>query len=123
MWRTAESFDPDLGSALAWLLTLAHRRAVDRVSVEQAASQRDFRYGTASLERETDHLSDAVIPMKNDGPHGLVSWRRTQSLNGGRRSLNIGKCLTLSVAGSWLLMSAVAATRQSPKPMPEWLRA
>lgn len=61
VWRTAESYDPSLGSALAWLLTLAHRRAVDRVRSEQAASQRDFRYGTTSLERDTDNVSDAVI--------------------------------------------------------------
>ena len=32
VWRTAESYDPASGSALAWLLTLAHRRAVDRTT-------------------------------------------------------------------------------------------
>lgn len=61
VWRTAESYDPASGSALAWLLTLAHRRAVDRVRSEQAASQRDSRYGAATVERETDHVVDAVI--------------------------------------------------------------
>ncbi len=61
VWRTAESYDPASGSALAWLLTLAHRRAVDRVRSEQASSQRDSRYGAASIERETDHVTDAVI--------------------------------------------------------------
>ncbi len=61
VWRTAESYDPASGSALAWLLTLAHRRAVDRVRAEQAASQRDSRYGTATMERATDQVSDAVI--------------------------------------------------------------
>ncbi len=61
VWRTAESYDPSSGSALAWLLTLAHRRAVDRVRSEQAATQRDFRYGVATLERDTDRVSDAVI--------------------------------------------------------------
>lgn len=61
VWRTAESYDPASGSALAWLLTLAHRRAVDRVRSEQAASQRESRYGAASVERETDYVSDAVI--------------------------------------------------------------
>ena len=30
-WRIASRFDPDRGSALAWLLTLAHRRAVERL--------------------------------------------------------------------------------------------
>ncbi|MFM9035827.1 MAG: sigma-70 family RNA polymerase sigma factor [Mycobacterium sp.] len=61
VWRTAESYDPASGSALAWLLTLAHRRAVDRVRSEQAASQRDSRYGAATVERDTDHVTDAVI--------------------------------------------------------------
>jgi len=61
VWRTAESYDPASGSALAWLLTLAHRRAVDRVRAEQAASQRDSRYGAATMERAADHVSDAVI--------------------------------------------------------------
>ena len=49
VWRTAESYDPASGSALAWLLTLAHRRAVDRVRSEQAASRRDSRYGAATV--------------------------------------------------------------------------
>ena len=31
VWRNAGNYDPAAGSALAWLLTLAHRRAVDRV--------------------------------------------------------------------------------------------
>jgi RNA polymerase sigma-70 factor (ECF subfamily) len=61
VWRTAESYDPASGSALAWLLTLAHRRAVDRVRSEQAASQRDSRYGASTVERESDHVTDAVL--------------------------------------------------------------
>jgi RNA polymerase sigma-70 factor, ECF subfamily len=61
VWRTAESYDPASGSALAWLLTLAHRRAVDRVRSEHAANQRDSRYGAASVERDTDHVTDEVI--------------------------------------------------------------
>ncbi|HPX38185.1 MAG TPA: sigma-70 family RNA polymerase sigma factor [Mycobacterium sp.] len=61
VWRTAESYDPASGTPLAWLLTLAHRRAVDRVRSEQAASRRDFHYGTTSVERPADHVSDAAI--------------------------------------------------------------
>ena len=61
VWRTAESYDPASGSALAWLLTLAHRRAVDRVRSEQSASQRDARYGAATVERDADHVVDAVL--------------------------------------------------------------
>jgi RNA polymerase sigma-70 factor (ECF subfamily) len=61
VWRTAEAYDPASGSALAWLLTLAHRRAVDRVRAEQAAGQRDARYGAATADRPSDHVSDEVI--------------------------------------------------------------
>ncbi len=61
VWRTAESYDPASGTALAWLLTLAHRRAVDRVRAEQAATRRDSRYGVAAVERDADQVTDAVI--------------------------------------------------------------
>ncbi|HEY3870713.1 MAG TPA: ECF RNA polymerase sigma factor SigK [Actinocrinis sp.] len=40
VWRTASRFDPARGSAKAWVMTIAHRRAVDRVRAEQAASDR-----------------------------------------------------------------------------------
>jgi RNA polymerase sigma-70 factor (ECF subfamily) len=43
LWRTASRFDPGLGSPLAWVTTLAHRRAVDRVRSEQKAAQRERR--------------------------------------------------------------------------------
>lgn len=61
VWRTAQSYDPALGSPLAWLLTLAHRRAVDRVRSEEAANRRDFHYGTTSVERPSDDVSDAAL--------------------------------------------------------------
>jgi RNA polymerase sigma-70 factor, ECF subfamily len=41
VWRTASRFDPDRGSAAAWALTIAHRRAVDRVRAETAGSRRE----------------------------------------------------------------------------------
>jgi RNA polymerase sigma-70 factor (ECF subfamily) len=41
IWRTASRFDPARGSAAAWALTIAHRRAVDRVRSENAGSRRE----------------------------------------------------------------------------------
>ncbi len=43
-WRTASRFDPDRGSAMSWMLTIAHRKAVDRVRSAEAASRRDTSY-------------------------------------------------------------------------------
>jgi RNA polymerase sigma-70 factor, ECF subfamily len=40
VWRTAARYDPQRGSALSWVLTIAHRRAVDRVRAEQAGAER-----------------------------------------------------------------------------------
>ena len=41
VWRTASRFDPARGSGAAWALTIAHRRAVDRVRAENASARRE----------------------------------------------------------------------------------
>ncbi len=41
VWRAASRFDPARGSAAAWALTIAHRRAVDRVRSENAVTRRE----------------------------------------------------------------------------------
>jgi len=61
VWRTAAGYDARQGSALAWLMTVAHRRAVDRVRAEQSASRRDARYGAANIETAADVVADAAI--------------------------------------------------------------
>jgi RNA polymerase sigma-70 factor, ECF subfamily len=49
VWRTAARFDPARGSATGWIFTIAHRRAVDRVRAEQAATERERRTAHASV--------------------------------------------------------------------------
>lgn len=61
VWRSAQSYDPSAGSPMAWLMTLAHRRAVDRVRSEQAASTRESRYGAANVDPPSDQVADLVI--------------------------------------------------------------
>ena len=60
LWRTAPRYRPEQGSALTWALTLAHRRAVDRVRSVQARTQREQRAGVIATEREFDQVSEAV---------------------------------------------------------------
>lgn len=41
VWRQCARFDPERGSAISWLLTIAHRSAVDRVRASEASRRRD----------------------------------------------------------------------------------
>ena len=50
VWRTASRFDPSQGSAHSWLMTLAHRRAVDRVRSAQATARREARAAVAAAD-------------------------------------------------------------------------
>jgi RNA polymerase sigma-70 factor (ECF subfamily) len=61
VWRNASGYNPSAGTPLAWLMTLAHRRAVDRVRSEQSASQRESRYGAANVEVPADRVAETVI--------------------------------------------------------------
>ncbi|WP_369077171.1 ECF RNA polymerase sigma factor SigK [Symbioplanes lichenis] len=58
VWRAAARFDPARGSATGWILTIAHRRAVDRVRSEQAAADRTVRVGAASVDTAYDVVAD-----------------------------------------------------------------
>lgn len=60
IWRRASRFDRSRGSALSWVMTMAHARAVDRVRSEQSSTDRDLKYATQSVQREVDVVVDAV---------------------------------------------------------------
>jgi len=58
VWRSASRFDADLGSASAWVATLAHRRAVDRVRSEQKSAEREMRVASSTV--PYDEVTEAV---------------------------------------------------------------
>jgi RNA polymerase sigma-70 factor (ECF subfamily) len=60
VWQEASRFDPALGSLRGWLMTIAHRRAVDRVRREQSARARDTTYGLQSIDRDHDSVAEVV---------------------------------------------------------------
>ncbi|MFC9425042.1 MULTISPECIES: sigma-70 family RNA polymerase sigma factor [unclassified Streptomyces] len=60
VWRTATRYQPSRGSAMTWVLTLAHRRAVDRVRSAQASSDREHRAALLDRTPAFDEVTEQV---------------------------------------------------------------
>ncbi|WP_382303854.1 sigma-70 family RNA polymerase sigma factor [Herbiconiux sp. UC225_62] len=60
IWRTAARFESQRGSAMSWILTMSHRRAVDRVRSSQSGHDRDERIGLRDIEPDYDQVSETV---------------------------------------------------------------
>ena len=60
IWRTAARYRSERGSALAWMLTIAHRRAVDRVRTAESATRREIAYGQRNRPVHHDSTAEAV---------------------------------------------------------------
>ncbi|KAB2367171.1 ECF RNA polymerase sigma factor SigK [Actinomadura montaniterrae] len=61
VWRTARRYDPARGGAMGWIMTMAHRRAVDRVRSEHAAAARDDRAARLEPPAAHDGVADLVM--------------------------------------------------------------
>ncbi|NUT73341.1 ECF RNA polymerase sigma factor SigK [Pseudarthrobacter sp. C4D7] len=61
VWRDAASYDPALGSPITWLLTIAHRKAVDKVRSHQSSTNRDARWTSASWTRPYDEVATSAL--------------------------------------------------------------
>ena len=60
VWRQSARYSPDKGSVLGWMITMAHRRAVDRVRAVTSEVARDERYAATGMDREVDHVWEGV---------------------------------------------------------------
>lgn len=59
-WQSAGSYDADRGRARTWLLTIAHRRAVDRVRASQSSRRRDLAAGARDLAAPAPGVDEEV---------------------------------------------------------------
>jgi RNA polymerase sigma-70 factor (ECF subfamily) len=60
IWQSAARYDPNKGGSMAWMLTMTHRRAVDRVRASQASRDRDVRIGIRDHAPAFDSVAEHV---------------------------------------------------------------
>jgi RNA polymerase sigma-70 factor (ECF subfamily) len=81
IWRTASRYDRDRGSPMAWILTIVHRKAVDRVRSAEAATRRDTTYHAENQAVDHDATADAAhasleAKRVRDALHSLTDVQR-----------------------------------------------
>ncbi len=60
IWQNATRYESVKGGAMAWMLTMTHRRAVDRVRASQSSRDRDTRIGIRDFAPEFDSVAENV---------------------------------------------------------------
>ena len=76
VWKQAADYRPSLGSVQSWVLTITHRRAVDRVRSESSATRRD----------EADAASDPIQT-------GDIAEQVTEQISRDENALEVRRCL------------------------------
>lgn len=66
VWKQAADYRPSLGSVQSWVLTITHRRAVDRVRSETSAARRDERDAAADFTRSGDIAEQVTEQISRD---------------------------------------------------------
>lgn len=60
VWQSAGAFAPNKGQGRSWVLTIAHRRAVDRVRSSQSSTDRDVRVGLRDVHTPQEGVVEQV---------------------------------------------------------------
>jgi RNA polymerase sigma-70 factor (ECF subfamily) len=67
IWENAPKYNPNKGTAITWMMTIAHRRSVDRVRSAQSSHNRDIKIGIQNFTEAYDDVEDSVqISMESE---------------------------------------------------------
>ncbi|MHA7240778.1 sigma-70 family RNA polymerase sigma factor [Arthrobacter sp. TMS1-12-1] len=61
VWEQGARYRPELGHPVSWLMTLAHRRAVDRLRADMSRRERDDRWARRNHSAGVDEVTEAVL--------------------------------------------------------------
>jgi RNA polymerase sigma-70 factor (ECF subfamily) len=78
VWQNATRYEAAKGSAMTWILTMAHRRAVDRIRSSQSTRDRDTKIGLRDMETEYDSVAESVEIRLEHEKVGQALQRLTQ---------------------------------------------
>jgi RNA polymerase sigma-70 factor, ECF subfamily len=77
IWKDADHYSPRAGKPLGWIVTIARRRAIDRLRRRQAYSRARERYGKQLREQPRNGGREAYDPfILNDMHHFLEKYIR-----------------------------------------------
>jgi RNA polymerase sigma-70 factor, ECF subfamily len=81
IWANSARFDPGRGSAMSWLMTISHRKAVDRVRSAEVARRRDTAY------EARDHAAsfDQTVEQAHSNLDAQRVHRALDTLTGAQR--------------------------------------
>ncbi|SIS22498.1 ECF RNA polymerase sigma factor SigK [Williamsia sterculiae] len=65
VWQNAVNYRRESGSVISWMMTIGHRRAVDRVRAEEAASRRGTEYTVGNAMTVSDEVVDSVVTRED----------------------------------------------------------
>lgn len=60
VWKQAYRYDSASGSPLAWLMTITHRRAVDKIRAESRSVRRELVWGLKTYQTDYDEVAETV---------------------------------------------------------------
>lgn len=74
IWQSASRFAPNKGQGRTWILTIAHRRAVDRVRASQSSTDRDVRVGIRDVGVAHDSVAEQVeLSIEGERVHAALA--------------------------------------------------
>ena len=100
VWQHSHRFDPSRGSALSWLMTMAHRQAVDRVRAPEPGRRRDLADAELSDQTPIDQAAHASLEARRvRGALATLSPAQRQALElayfGGHTHTEVARVLEL----------------------------